>query len=142
MIIEGQKVDRNTVKTACLEMMIVKAKKALSFCYVPVFGFPVSACIMTPDRQLFVGCNFENASFPLSICAETSAIANMISAGYKKIQEIVILNDKSELCSPCGGCRQQIFEFSTVDTLVHLYGNDTLKKTLKIEDLLPYPFRF
>jgi cytidine deaminase len=142
IITSDQNCDKNAMESNYLEIMIEKATQVLSFSHTPFFGFPVSACIMTPDKQLFVGCNFENASFPLSVCAETSAIANMISAGHKNIQEILILNNKAELCSPCGGCRQQIFEFSTKDTLIHLYGNGILKKTLKVEDLLPYPFHF
>lgn len=123
-----------------LNEMVNKAAQALDFSYVPVSNFRVSACILTEHNRMIVGCNFENASFPLSVCAETSAIANMISSGSRSIRAILIMNNEAELCSPCGGCRQQIFEFSQKDTLIHLYGNGQLKKTLTMEELLPCPF--
>ncbi|MFA5960344.1 MAG: cytidine deaminase [Tatlockia sp.] len=122
-------------------LMISKAKKALPFAYAPYSNYQVACCICAEGDKLFTGVNVENASYGLTTCAEASAICQMVSAGLQKIKSIVVLNGENTFCSPCGACRQKLFEFSTGETLVHLCDQNNVLKTLKIDDLLPLAFR-
>jgi cytidine deaminase len=109
--------------------------------YAPYSHFQVGACILTTNGQLFVGCNYENASYSITNCAEASAIGNMISAGEKSIQEIVIIGGSDVPCTPCGACRQNIREFATPETIVHMFNKNGDKHlTMKLEELLPNSF--
>ncbi len=83
----------------------------------------------------------ENASYPEGICAEGTALGQMISAGEREIAEVVICSQGSTLCFPCGGCRQRLAEFSQEDTIVHICHakNDTLYTT-SMGTLLPHSF--
>ncbi|WED44133.1 cytidine deaminase [Legionella cardiaca] len=121
--------------------MINYAKQALIHAYAPYSNFRVASCLCSEDGSLYTGVNVENASYGLSICAETSAICQMIAAGKRKIKSIVVLNGENTLCSPCGACRQRIIEFSTVDTQIHLCNEQGVIKTMQINELLPEAFR-
>ncbi len=90
---------------------------------------------------MFSGVNMENASYPEGICAEGTALGQMISAGEREIAEIVICSQSSTLCFPCGGCRQRLAEFSQEDTIVHICHakNDALHTTT-MGTLLPHSF--
>ena len=100
--------------------MISRAHTAIAHSYSPYSGFRVAACICTDQGNLYTGVNVENASYGLTLCAESSAICQMVTAGKHVIQSMVILAGTNELCAPCGACRQRIYEFSTPQTLVHL----------------------
>lgn len=122
--------------------MMMQAHKALSNAYAPYSKFTVASCICTENHQLFTGVNVENASYGLSICAESSAICSMISSGERLIKSMVVLAGTNLLCSPCGACRQKIREFSTDQTLVHLCNKESVFKTMTITELLPLAFNF
>lgn len=122
--------------------MIEHAKQVLDRAYAPYSNFKVASCLCSEDDQFFSGVNVENASYGLSICAESSAICQMVTAGRQKIKSIVVLNSRNTLCPPCGACRQRIAEFSTPDTLVHLCNNETVIKSMSIGELLPEAFTF
>lgn len=123
-----------------LSEMIRKAKAMLKYSYKPYSGFAVGACIKTTKQQVFAGCNVENASYGLTICAEASAIAMMVAAGEKQIAEIVVVADSEMLCAPCGACRQRIREFATPTTLIHFGNSEGSYKTMTIDQLLPEAF--
>lgn len=120
--------------------MLKAANQVMKNAYVPCCNFPVGACIRTKNNKLFVGCNYENASFSLSLCAESVAIGAMVSAGYSVIEDIVIVAARKKLCPPCGACRQRIIEFSSPDTKVHLGDQNYIHKTFTIDELLPMSF--
>lgn len=122
--------------------MIAQASTALSFAYAPYSKFTVASCLCTDNDKLYTGVNVENASYGLSVCAESSAICAMVSAGERSIKSLVVLAGTNLLCSPCGACRQKIQEFSTKDTLIHLCNKDSILKTLTINELLPLAFNF
>lgn len=124
-----------------IESMIHSAKKALNHAYAPYSNYPVAACLVTEDGSLFTGVNVENASYGLTICAESAAICQMITAGQRKINAIVILNSAQTLCPPCGACRQRIAEFSTSETMVHLCNHEQIIKSIPFDSLLPEAFR-
>ena len=97
--------------------------------------------IRTKNNQIFAGVNMENASYPQGICAEGTALGQMISAGEREIAEIVICSQGNTLCFPCGGCRQLLSEFSNENTVVHICHakNDSLHTT-NMGTLLPHSF--
>lgn len=122
--------------------MISKAHNALAHAYAPYSKFTVACCIRTDKDNLYTGINVENSSYGLTLCAEASAIAAMVTAGEQHIKSMVILSGTNTLCSPCGGCRQRIYEFSTADTLIHLCNKEVLLRSITIEELLPLAFNF
>lgn len=123
-----------------LQEMLKKANEAMKNSYSPYSNFPVGACVRVADNTLFVGCNYEVDSFSLTLCAESVAIGAMITAGYRLIEEIVIVAEKKIICPPCGACRQRIKEFASPTTKIHLGHDDKIHQTLSIQELLPYSF--
>lgn len=122
--------------------MIANAHKVLANAYAPYSKFSVAACICTDKGNLYTGVNVENSSYGLTACAESSAICSMVTAGEQRIDSLVLLAGTNQLCSPCGSCRQKIYEFATPDTLIHLCTNDTVLQSISITNLLPFAFDF
>jgi len=122
--------------------MIFNAYSALPNAYAPYSKFTVAACICTDKDNLYTGVNVENGSYGLTTCAEASAICSMVSSGEQHIKSIVVLAGSSQLCPPCGSCRQKIYEFSTPQTIVHLCNKDSILRSIPINELLPLAFHF
>jgi len=122
------------------EKLFVEAKKVREKAYVPYSQFKVGAAFLTEDNSIVVGCNVENAAYPQSQCAEASAIGNLISQGYKNINEVVVIGSGSKLCSPCGGCRQRLREFAKLDVPIHMCNIEGHIKTSTLGELLPDSF--
>lgn len=125
-------------KAKLLEIALDAAQKA----YAPYSSFRVGAAVLTEQGNYFAGCNVENRSYGLTICAERSAIAAAVTAEGKQMQlrAIAIVNDRQAACSPCGACRQVISEFGA-DALVIFQGShQCLEKTA--QELLPEAFIF
>lgn len=122
------------------EQLFAAAKAAMKNTYSPYSKFPVGAAIRSSTGVIYAGCNIENASFPEGWCAETSAIAHMVTAGEQEIAEILVVAEKKDKATPCGGCRQRIAEFSKADTPVHLCDANGVVETLSVADLLPASF--
>ena len=116
------------------------AKKAQSNSYSPYSNFKVGAAVLAEDESTYVGCNVENASYPLGQCAEASAISSMICSGSKSIKEVMIVSPNEDFCPPCGGCRQKIREFAGADTVVHMATSSGKIKSVPLTDLLPLAF--
>jgi len=123
-----------------LDEMVALARKARSVAYAPYSHFCVGACLRTIQNNLYTGCNVENASYGLTICAEVSAIGNMVVAGEQDIKDIVVVGPDTEAVVPCGRCRQMVFEFSSEQTSFHLCNASGILKSVKIGDLLPFAF--
>lgn len=124
------------------ELMAQKACEVMQNAYSPYSKYKVGACVQAEDGSLFVGCNVENASYGLTICAERSAIFSLIAAGKKRINAIALVGSGDELCTPCGACRQVIREFATPNTPIYLCDARTQKivETTDIATLLPKSF--
>ena len=122
------------------QKLFEEAKKVREKSYAPYSKFRVGAAFLTEDNSIVVGCNVENAAYPQSQCAEASAIGNLISQGYKNIVEIVVIGSGNKLCSPCGGCRQRIREFSKLDVPIHMCSVEGHIKTSTLGELLPDSF--
>ena len=108
--------------------------------HVPYSKFKVGAAILTEDNSIVVGCNVENAAYPQSQCAEATAIGNLISQGFSKIKEVVVIGSGNLLCSPCGGCRQRLREFASIDVHIHMCNSEGHLKTSTLKELLPDSF--
>lgn len=116
------------------------AKDAMNKAYVPYSKFPVGAAIVTAAGKIYSGCNVENAAYPEGTCAEAGAIASMVLGGDTQIKDIYVIGKGDELVTPCGGCRQKIREFSSVDTMIHICGAEGVRKSLTMNELLPFSF--
>jgi cytidine deaminase len=118
--------------------LVEAARGARLHAYVPYSGFAVGAAVHAGER-IFTGVNVENASFPLSMCAERNAVGAMVAAGQTVLDAIAIVADAAAPPSPCGGCRQVIWEFGRSALVVAetLAGE---RLAWAIEDLLPAPF--
>ncbi len=119
------------------------AVKAADNAYAPYSKFKVGAAVLTADNKVFTGVNVENSSYCVGICAERTAISKAVSEGYKEFKAIAIAaksQGKILKSSPCGMCRQFIFEFG--DEIEVITGEDREHLMVsKIKDLLPDGFR-
>lgn len=122
--------------------MISTAHKTLEHAYAPYSRFTVACCIQTENDNFYTGINVENSSYGLTLCAEASAIAAMVTAGEQHIKSMVVLAGSNTLCSPCGACRQRIHEFSNPNTMIHLCNKDSVLQSITINELLPLAFNF
>lgn len=122
--------------------LLEKAKEASKNTYSPYSKFPVGACVVTPSGRTFIGTNVENASFGATICAERSAIMNMVVNGEREIEAIAIYGPKMKMCAPCGICRQVIAEFKLKNgtTNIILEGEDGEPKAFTLDEILPLGF--
>ncbi|MBM3598307.1 MAG: cytidine deaminase [Alphaproteobacteria bacterium] len=123
-----------------LDDMIKAARAVRDRAYAFYSHFPVGACIQAESGKLYVGCNIENAAYPHGMCAEAGAISAMIAGGDRRIRAVVVLAGGAELCSPCGGCRQQLAEFSKPTTPIHICGPEGLRQSTTMGELLPLAF--
>lgn len=122
------------------EDMIELALKASKNAYVPYSKFPVGACVLTENGKVYTGCNFENSSFGLTICAERNAVGSAIADGERKIKAIAIVSPKMLNCTPCGACRQVLDEFKSVDRLDVITKVENGIKIRPLSELLPECF--
>jgi cytidine deaminase len=121
-----------------LDALIEAARAARERAYTPYSGFAVGAAALAGDR-IFTGGNVENASSPVSVCAERNAVAAMIDGGQRHLDAIAVVTDAASPTPPCGACRQVLWEFGPSALVVsETLGGDRLVWAL--EDLLPAPF--
>ena len=122
------------------EELCAKAVAMLDMAYVPYSHFPVGAALECDDGTVYTGCNIESAAFGATLCAERSAIANAFSHGCHSFVRGAVIADSDDYCTPCGICRQLLYEFS--DGLVMLCcKGDGSYLALTAEELLPHGFK-
>ena len=124
------------------EELLDAARTVREMAYCPYSNFRVGAAIIDEHGNVHVGCNVENAAYPQGSCAEAGAISAMIAAGGQRIVTIAVAggSDKIRACTPCGGCRQRIHEFSDSETRIIVKDNDDEWHTYSMSDLLPSSF--
>ena len=117
------------------------ARTAMKKAYAPYSNFRVGAAILTKTGKVFRGCNVENASYGMTNCAERTAIFSAVAELGPKLEvtAVAVVNDHGVACSPCGACRQVIYEFGP-DAVVFFQGADGDKQA-HITELLPEGFR-
>ncbi len=116
------------------------AKQAMHKAYAPYSHFSVGAIIIGDNDKNYLGCNVENAAYPIGHCAEASAISAMVLDGCTKIKAVIVMGAGDGLVTPCGGCRQRIREFSSDDCPIYICSPNELKLTTTLGKLLPYSF--
>lgn len=120
-----------------IRQLLEKARKAQAQAYAPYSRFPVGAAILAEDGRVFAGCNVENASFGLTVCAERNAMAATVLAGAQPIAVAIVGNQPDVL--PCGACRQVLAEFNP-DLLVVTQGANHETQVRSLRELLPGAF--
>ena len=121
--------------------LISLAIKSRQIAYAPYSNFLVGAALLTSDGSIYTGCNVENTSYGLCICAERTAICKAVSEGHQEFQAIAVA--ASPFATPCGACRQFIVEFGKrIEVIAVDANNPDHVKTWMIEDLIPENFKF
>jgi cytidine deaminase len=121
-------------------MSLVDAARTVRLhAHAPYSGFKVGAALETPDGIIITGCNVENATYGLTICAERVAVVKAISEGHRKFTRIAIVADTDAPTPPCGACRQILWEFGG-DLEIILANLKEVKATHRLAALLPLPF--
>lgn len=125
------------------EELLNMAKEVSKNAYCPYSNFPVGACILYESGNIYYGCNIENSSFGLALCAERNAMSTAIAAGEtSNILKIAIFSPKTNMCYPCGACRQWMQEFEHGQSIqIILQGENDTICVHKIEEILPYSFK-
>lgn len=118
------------------ESLIAAAKEARLRAYAPYSNFQVGAALECSDGTVFTGCNVENISYGLTICAERVALASAVAAGHRSFRRIAVVADTTQPISPCGACRQVMAEFCDDLTVVSAnYRGEVFRAALS--ELLP-----
>jgi cytidine deaminase len=128
------------IDDAVLDEMLRAAREIMPRAHVPYSGFHVGAALLNEDGTIRSAVNVENASYPLSVCAERNAVASMVGAGQTKILAVAVATNAKTPTPPCGGCRQVLWEFGDADTPVIAEGADTVRVRWHLGDLLPDAF--
>ena len=119
--------------------LINRAVEAREKALAPYSGFKVGAALETADGKVYTGCNIENVSYGLSICAERVALWKALSEGAEQFRQIAIVSDAEILTSPCGACRQLLWEYCG-DITIHLHSLKGMNEQHRLADLFPHPF--
>ena len=109
--------------------------------YAPASRFRVGAAVLADDGQTFAGCNVENASYGLTLCAERAAVCAAVAAGVRALRAVVVVTDLVDPARPCGACRQVLAEFGPTMP-VFLFGIGNVQVQTSLDRLLPEPFTF
>jgi cytidine deaminase len=120
--------------------LLAMARAAVGRAYAPYSHFPVGAAVRTTDGRRYAAANVENAAYPQGQCAEASALGAFVAGGGGTIAEVVVAAPSRELCTPCGGCRQRLREFTPADAPIHLADLQRVRRTTTLAELLPLSF--
>ena len=120
--------------------LIALAVDMLEKAYIPYSNFPVGAALECEDGSVYTGCNVENASYGLCICAERTAAVKAVSEGKRSFKRIVIAGNSEDFCWPCGACRQFLWEFAAEEMEVICLNATQEKTRMTMRALLPHSF--
>ena len=120
-------------------LLIEAAREVRLRAFAPFSHFLVGAALETVDGTIVTGCNVENATYGLTVCAERVAVFKAISEGHRKFRRVAVVADTDNPTPPCGACRQILWEFGG-DLEVLLANLTELKATHQLKDLFPFPF--
>ncbi|TPQ20567.1 cytidine deaminase [Streptomyces sporangiiformans] len=117
------------------EALRAAAREAMSRAYAPYSGFPVGAAALVDDGRLVSGCNVENASYGLGLCAECGLVSALQLSGGGRLTHFTCVDGEGEILMPCGRCRQLLFEFGGPELIL-----ETPAGFLPLSEMLPQPF--
>ena len=123
---------------ATIDRLVAAAEAVRRNAHAPYSGFAVGAAVLAADGRLFTGCNVENASYGLSVCAERNAIAAAVASGVTRLAALAVVTAASPPATPCGACRQVILEFGALPVVCA--NTDGERKILDSRELLPEAF--
>ena len=115
------------------------AREARERAHAPYSKFKVGAALRAHDGEIVTGCNVENASYGLTLCAERVAVFKAVSEGMRRFYAIAVVADSRRLTPPCGPCRQILWEFCG-DIWVHMSDLRGHTRMMRLSELLPFPF--
>jgi cytidine deaminase len=121
------------------DALIAQAREAQTRAYAPYSRFRVGAALKTRTGEIVTGCNIENASYGLTMCAERVAVFKAVSEGLHDFDAIAVVADSKRLTPPCGPCRQILWEYCG-DVLVHMSDLRGRSRSVRLRELLPMPF--
>ncbi len=124
-----------------LDPLVAQARDVAAKAYAPASNFHVGAVLVAEDGQVFTGCNVENASYGLTICAERAAVCRAVAEGAQKFTRCVIFTDTAQPTYPCGACRQVLAEFGP-DMEIVIANSSGIARQVLLRELLPEPFLF
>lgn len=124
-----------------LDQLAHSARAVQAHAYAPASRFRVGAAVLAEDGRIFSGCNVENASYGLTICAERAAVFTAVSNGVRAIRAVAVATDLGDPARPCGACRQVLAEFGP-SMQVLLLGSAGAQVATTLDRLLPDPFTF
>jgi cytidine deaminase len=123
------------------ERLLAAAKQAAERAYAPYSNFPVGAAVLTGEGTIVTGCNVENASYPLTNCAERVAIGTAVAGGAHEIQAVAVYAPRVDTVTPCGACRQVINEFKPArDELWMIFNTASGPELVPFSEMLPRAF--
>lgn len=133
-----------SVPAALLDDLVARATEVRERAYAPYSKYKVGAAIATKSGHVYTGCNVENSTFPASICAEQTAVVQMVAAGDREIVACAVVTG-DEGASPCGVCRQVLAEFAADDVPIVIVGlgaeGGEAGRAVALGELLPFAFR-
>src|SRR5262245_4242274 len=118
--------------------LIGKATAARDAAIAPYSKFKVGAALETTNGEIFTGCNIENSSYGLTVCAERVALWKALSEGARRFDAVAVVTDSAVLSSPCGACRQLLWEYCG-NISVHVHSLQGLSSEHRLAELLPNP---
>jgi len=126
--------------TKSIEASLLRAARAAEDrAYAPYSQFKVGAAVLTSSGRIFSGCNIENGSYGLTVCAERVAVFKAVLGGERKVKAVLVYAGTVKLTPPCGACLQVISEFAENPEIILSNGRST--KTYRLKELLPLGFR-
>lgn len=116
------------------------AEDVRAHAHVPYSGFAVGAALLADDGRIYSGCNVENASYGLTICAERAAVTNMVGSGARSIAAVFVVADADRPVPPCGACRQVLREFAVARAPLRMANLQGAVQDVALGELLPFAF--
>jgi cytidine deaminase len=133
--------DNQSIETEAWGDLLSRARAAAEHAYAPYSEFPVGAAALAPDGSIHTGCNIENASYGLTICAERAAVSAAIGAGHRQIVAVAVSAPKVAGTTPCGACRQFLNEFRPgAADMVIVLDDHVSGEPVWLQELLPRAF--
>ncbi len=129
-----------------IKMLVKQAFEAMEFAYTPYSGFNVGAALLCNNGKVYKGCNIECATFSPTNCAERTALFKAVSEGERKFKAVAIVAQRTDgvddgtITSPCGVCRQMLYEFGGDELQVIMAKSENEYKVMTLNELLPHGF--